>query len=208
MSETAPAPAPNLNVAATGARRTELTSKPYPPDKQDRYAEITRQMIVAENMRINERMSWMIQLHGFLFAALAFAWDKGALRVLVLSVVGICSSLAVGYSVRLAVKAVDRLESEWDERCGDYDGPRVIGWGKKDAWALERFFPLHAPFTLPAILFGTWLLVFLFALIVGERRAPVGTDTSPARGAPVISRPNTPAPPQAPTPPAPRSPAR
>jgi hypothetical protein len=87
------------------ATEIKPTKDAYPPNHLEAYAEITRSLIAQENARLNERTTWLLQLHGLLFAALAFAWGKDSFVILLLSVVGILSSLAIGNGLRWAVKA-------------------------------------------------------------------------------------------------------
>ena len=49
-----------------------------------------RQLVKAENEFINHRLTWLGAFQGLLLAALAFAWDKGDTRwlVVVICVVG------------------------------------------------------------------------------------------------------------------------
>lgn len=193
---------------ATSAPAPVSVPRAYPADKAVEYAQVIREMIYQENLRINERMSWLIQLHGFLFAALAFAWDKGTFLIVLLCGVGVCSSVAIGNSLRWAVVAGDRLEADWENRRGDYDGPPIIGLGKSYGRRIERIPPFHPSHTLPLILCVAWLLVCLAAATRHVVRLPPALEVAPACTAPGTSRPNAPALLPAPTPPAPRSPSR
>jgi hypothetical protein len=136
----------------------------YPPDRLEDYAEITRNLISQENARLNERTTWLLQLHGFLFAALAFAWEKDSFVVLLLSAVGILSSLAIGNSLRWASRAMDDIEEEWNNKGKAYEGPRIIGMSGEKEKFFERKLLLHPPYRLPIILTMSWVAVLLFQI--------------------------------------------
>lgn len=144
----------------------EQGEKVYPPNRLEDYAEVTRHLISQENARLNERTTWLLQLQGLLFAALAFAWGKETFVILLLSVVGILSSLAIGNSLRWATKAIDDIEEEWNSKGkAYYNGPRIIGLSKSEGSFLERKLLLHAPYMLPVIFVAAWVAVLLFQIL-------------------------------------------
>ena len=76
-------------------------------------AAIIRSMIQHENTMVIERTNWMLALEGLLFTALAFAWDKSPVLVLVLSVMGLVSSLSLGVFLQSATRAIFQLQQWW-----------------------------------------------------------------------------------------------
>jgi cellulose synthase/poly-beta-1,6-N-acetylglucosamine synthase-like glycosyltransferase len=111
---------------------------------------VIRELIRLENDALNYRLSWFLTLHGFLFAALAFAWDKGAALILVLCIIGILSSLSVGILLRCGIVAMKRLEEELPTDSRE----RVIGRGYSESPAIIHFFlPWHF---LPILFVGAW----------------------------------------------------
>jgi len=132
------------------------------PDHLEKYAEITRNLIIQENARLNERTTWLLQLQGLLFAALAFAWGKESLLIWLLSGVGILSSLAIGKALHSAIKAIDSIEMEWRSKGIEYKGPRIIGLGRYDAWRFERQVLLLPAYNLPIIFVTAWIIVLWY----------------------------------------------
>lgn len=72
--------------------------------------EIIRALIHDENEMTNHRMNWFLILQGFLFAGIAFAWDKNVGLCLVFSFVGIFSSLSVGILLHFGILAIRNLQ--------------------------------------------------------------------------------------------------
>lgn len=90
--------------------------------------EIVRSMIKSENEFINHRMTWISTFNGFLFASIAFAWDKSWLLVFVLASLGIAVSLLSGTALLAANRAFRELYDWWqNKKPENYDGPDVIG---------------------------------------------------------------------------------
>jgi hypothetical protein len=144
-------------------------------DLLERYADVTRQLVQEENHRINERMTWLVQLEGLLFAAVGFVWGKPDDQriVIALAVLGIFSTAAIFTSLWWAVKAMDDIERDWRDGFGQYYcGPRVIGkgWttvaGPDDARKMkrQRMFLLHPPFAVPSVSFVAWCAVLIIRI--------------------------------------------
>src|SRR5262245_2572475 len=123
---------PNVPISQT----VTYEAVPYPLEKLEEYAKITRDMISWEALRMNERSSWLLQLQGLLFTALAFAWDKNRPLIYVLVGVGICSSCIIGKALVAAVKACATIEDEWRLRGQGYEGPWVSGSRRTKSWTL------------------------------------------------------------------------
>ncbi len=151
----------NLPQASNGSRSLISRSVEYPESRLEQYAEITRNLIAQENLRANERATWLIQLQGLLFTALAFAWKDAHRLVWLLVGLGIFSTLAIGNSLRWTTKAIDSIEDEWSTRGDKYSGPRIIGLGKHDGMRYERW-GLHPQYNLPLIFILGWLVVLIF----------------------------------------------
>lgn len=82
--------------------------------------ELIGELIRQENEMTNHRMNWFLILQGFLFAGIAFAWEKSNGLVVVFSCVGVLSSLSVGVLLYLGIDAIRKLH----EGAGDR---KVIG---------------------------------------------------------------------------------
>jgi hypothetical protein len=145
-------------------------------------AAIIRSMIAHEDDLTNQRMTWLVTLHGFLFAALGFAWKDGKILIPILSTLGITTSLSILYHLYLAHDAIMKLVESWDNRTrGTYKGPDVIGRRttepripaqttkpgttrprKTILWLARLAFPWYS---VPAMLSFAWVLVTLFYLL-------------------------------------------
>ena len=90
-------------------------------------ADVIRDLIHKENEMINHRMNWFLILQGFMFAGIAFAWDKGQALSIVFSSVGMLSALSVGVLLRSGIKAIEHLEQSNSET-----NDAVMGKGKGD----------------------------------------------------------------------------
>ncbi len=120
----------------------------------DSNPEIIGALIRDENEMINHRMNWFLILQGFLFASIAFAWDKGISLSIVFSCVGILSSLSVGVLLRYGILAIKNLE----ESCGNHKQP-IIGRGYKvTPRIIHLFLPWHF---LPYLFAAAWLALIL-----------------------------------------------
>jgi len=69
-----------------------------------------RALIQHENEMTNHRMNWFLVLQGFMFAGIAFAWDKSTALCVVFSIVGILSSISVGILLRYGIQAIRDLD--------------------------------------------------------------------------------------------------
>jgi hypothetical protein len=119
------------------------------------YDDTLRTMIARENDLLNYRTTWMATLHGLLFAALGFAWDKAGATPLiaVFCVLGMAISALSLIGFVAVSMAIHRLYQWWEEhRPADYLGPDIVGLPPKTRWA--------NPWNLLPILFGlAWLAV-------------------------------------------------
>lgn len=119
-------------------------------------SETLRQMIRHECEVTNDRLSYLLTLQGLLFASLGFAWGNARSLILLLSVVGILTSVSILYMLRLAQQAIAGLIKTWDlNRSQNYDGPDVIGIRPRQA--VHRWF--SPSFILPMIFIIAWTIV-------------------------------------------------
>jgi len=123
-------------------------------DRED--AKTVRDMIVHESNLMNQRLTWMMQLNGFLFAALAFAWRDSKQLVPVLAALGISTSMSIMRSLYIAHGVCNALADRWAEnKHPQYQGPGVIGHqtkGRLCSWTLPWF-------SLPFLLALAWFVV-------------------------------------------------
>lgn len=115
--------------------------------------ETIRNLIRHENEMINHRMNWFLVLQGFMFAGLAFAWDKSTALCVVFSIVGALSSVSVGTLLRCGIKAIENLERMKPE------GESVIGKNRDEANKLIHFI---LPWNfIPVLMTLSWILLII-----------------------------------------------
>ncbi|MDX1253381.1 MAG: hypothetical protein IDH49_14240 [Gammaproteobacteria bacterium] len=122
------------------------------------YEATVRDMIKHENELMNHRITWLSTLHGLLFAALGFAWEKSDAQVLVFifSVLGIVISISSITVLRAASGAISDLADWWEnEKPEGYQGPGVIGRRTTKSWQ-KLFYPWNL---LPVLFTFAWLFV-------------------------------------------------
>ena len=112
--------------------------------------ETIRLLIHDENEMINHRMHWFLILQGFMFAGIAFAWEKNSALCVVFSIVGMLSAASVGVLLRYGVLAIQKLE----QSIHDETQP-VLSLGNKETPTIIHFIlPWHF---LPILMVAAWL---------------------------------------------------
>lgn len=138
------------------------------------YANVVRSMISSENELINARMGWLLTVQGFLFAALSFVWSERAGLIFVLAALGVVVAASLGFSMRCAVRALERLAQHWADLAEEwaYAGPPVIGLGPDDLpfWA-HLLLPWRV---IPVALIVAWIVVLLIRLTMSPVGPPAG----------------------------------
>lgn len=127
-------------------------------------AEIIRQMIRHEDDVINQRFTWLCQIQGFLFAALALAWKEPTANqmALILWPLGFIVSVTSWFALKSARKAVANLVRWWDEnKAASYAGPDVFGRRVEPSWR-DYLRPWNI---LPILFCLAWLIVFIIQII-------------------------------------------
>lgn len=140
----------------------------YIATKED--AAIIRTMIDNENRIINDRITWLTTIQGFLFAALGFAWDKNDARavIVIASFLGIGVALASWTSFTISNKARKDLDGWWEtHKPEDYGGPPVIGIRSFDQKTPLKFLirSLRPWRSLPPFFILGWLFVLVAHLV-------------------------------------------
>jgi hypothetical protein len=110
-------------------------------------------------------MTWTSTFNGFLFVALAFAWNKSCSLVFVIAFLGIAVSLFSGVSLLFANKAFRKLYWEWEEdkKPDDYDGPGVIGLPPRYKKGPKTW--LNPWSSVPFCFVLAWFIIFVIRLI-------------------------------------------
>ncbi len=125
-------------------------------------ASTLRTMAAHESEQVNRRLSWLANFQGFLFAALAFAWDKSRSATIVLVLLGAVVAILVFIGLLGATFAVQRIRKHWRENHPkDYVGPDIMG-----------FYPDAAPWSvyiapenlLPLAFLLAWIAILVIRL--------------------------------------------
>lgn len=130
----------------------------------DEATRAVRELMRFETELLNQRVSWLLQIQGLLFAALAFAWNDTSLALLgLLSALGIATAASIAIVLYRFSPAMRSLYAWWSERLTvEQQNVRlVIGYWSPSrgiAWLLR---PWRA---LPIVFVVTWLSVMAIAL--------------------------------------------
>jgi hypothetical protein len=122
-----------------------------------------RSMIEHDNQLLNHRITWFLQINGFLFTAIAIFGSQPGRNVFgtIIGVTGICTCVSVGVALAVGRKAVHDLNSTWQNHLLDKEDEhfRDIGvFGALAGWK-GIFGPWHI---LPYIFGFSWCFVIFF----------------------------------------------
>lgn len=73
------------------------------------YLDVIRNMILHENELINQRLTWLFALQGLLFGAISFLWNTHLFPIVIISLVGIISSISIGYTLARGLNTIKEL---------------------------------------------------------------------------------------------------
>ena len=128
-------------------------------------APVIRELIMHENELVNQRIGWLVQAQGLLFATLAFAWAEAPRALtLVLSVLGTAVALSLWTALRMYSPAVRGRVNWLAERLPEgieLDEVLVIGRRAESRGLGKIMRPWRA---LPMIFVLGWLAVAAIAL--------------------------------------------
>lgn len=128
-------------------------------------ATIIREMIRHEDDVIDQRFTWLCQIQGFLFTALALAWKEPTAHylVLLLCLVGIAVAITTWFALRSAWQGVEKLLKWWDEKVKStgYVGPVVFARRVDDRWTSH----LRPWNILPLIFSLAWGIVLVIKIL-------------------------------------------
>jgi hypothetical protein len=132
-------------------------------DEAREWHAVVREQIRHENELVHQRLTWLIQLQGLLFAALAFAWGKGEALVCLISFLGVGTAVSLWSALRHYGPAVRQLAQWWSvRRPDDFAGPDVIGlWAPSDR--LARW--LRPWRFLPWVFVAAWVFVLAYSAV-------------------------------------------
>ena len=142
-------------------------SKKLTTEEAKEWHQIIRQLIQHENELVNQRIGWLMQIQGLLFAALAFTWndDSTGLRI-ILSSVGFMSSWSVSTAIGMYSPVVQGLNNLWNnnkpkEGEGPTYGP-ISGYAVPSKGFQRMLRPWRA---LPMLFCGAWIAVLIITLL-------------------------------------------
>src|SRR5215831_12840120 len=81
----------------------------------DRLESTVRELIHHENELINQRIGWLVQSEGLLFAALAFSWQRAPRLSYILAAVGIATAVSIGSVTYLYGPAIRNVKKFWED---------------------------------------------------------------------------------------------
>lgn len=136
--------------------------------KLNDYALIIRDMIRHENEITNNRLTWMLVLQGILFVASASFWRIHWLPLLIITILGVVTSISFFYALLLSRKARIYLRSLWKKKIEKQKElveriPPVAG----DAPIQHRFPTLNPWLFLPWVFVSCWVALFLSRILIG-----------------------------------------
>ena len=122
----------------------------------------------------NQRLGWLFTLNGFLFAALAFAWNDSSSvpLVVVLSALGILVALSAAAAEHVTSLAIGNLRELWaQQRIEDRAAP-LTALGSdffETRGGLTRHIPKLYPWrVIPWLLIGAWIALMVVKLVQGR----------------------------------------
>jgi hypothetical protein len=128
-------------------------------DDIDKMAAVLREMARHEDQQKHNRITWLCQLQGFLFASLGFAWGKSDQLTVVLAALGIATALLVFQGTLAASIAHQRIRTWWNrEKPADYSGPDVVGF-YPDRFPLAAH--ISADSLMPLVFVAGWAAVIM-----------------------------------------------
>lgn len=115
-----------------------------------------RDLIKHEDELVNQRIGWLMQVQGLLFAALGFAWGNATFPLIaLLACLGIATALSIWSAISLYSPAVHELREWWKKhRPADaFDGPDIIGLWLPSSYTGKLLRPWRA---MPLIFILAW----------------------------------------------------
>lgn len=131
----------------------------------------TAHQIEREDGQINNRLTWMLTFHGFLFLSAAAVLSQNELEasfrrrfVATVAVVGVVVCVVALCSIRAAVVSLSRIRKGWEtiEDCYSLDKRLVV----RPYGTLSKFDRGHwIAYAIPASIMGGWILVAAFTWV-------------------------------------------
>lgn len=130
-----------------------------PPETLDQYAGIIREMIRHEDDVLDQRITWLCQIQGLLFAALAFVWKEPTAYylILVLCIVGLVVAITTWSALGPIWRGVSDLQKWWKGFSVNYPGPTVYARRGRTGW-LKHFTPWNI---IPLSFSVAWIAVII-----------------------------------------------
>jgi len=130
----------------------------------DRLESAVRELVRHENELITQRIGWLVQAEGLLFAALAFSWDKAPRLPYIFAAVGIATAVSIGSVTYLYGPAVRNVKKFWEDHVPEDRRKHrlVIGLSTPSGRMLKLLHPWRA---LPVIFVAVWIGVVVVRLL-------------------------------------------
>lgn len=141
-------------------------------DSEPKPWEVARKVVEHEDTLVNHRLTWLLSLHGFLFAAYALSattlvsqkQDRGSFLWFVaagVSVIGIVSPLFVRTALQAAFDNLNAVTKWWDDHFGSSLKIGGVAYpnlrGTATTWWSRRF----RPGNLPDLLIAMWSVLLV-----------------------------------------------
>jgi len=82
----------------------------------DEFTKATRELVRYESDLLHQRVTWLLQIQGLLFAALAFAWKESSIILTsLLAGLGMTTAVSIWFALSLYSPAVRGLQARWEE---------------------------------------------------------------------------------------------
>ena len=130
----------------------------------DEATKVVRELIRYESDLLHQRLTWLLQIQGLLFAALAFAWNARSKPLIILfCALGMATAVSIALALRLYSPAVRSLQDWWSERLTQQQRHYrlVIGYRSPSRGLTWLLRPWRA---LPSVFIVAWLFVLATVL--------------------------------------------
>lgn len=132
---------------------------------------IVRSMLQHEDTLRDQRLSWLLTLNGFLFAALSFAWRSSVALALILAGVGIAVAGSSWATLRVSELAFDTLRRQV---AADPSAAPVSALTSEDIKQSRKWLDRQLPnfYTwnvIPLVLLAAWMAVVVVRVVLWLR---------------------------------------
>jgi hypothetical protein len=139
-------------------------TEPLTEDQADDATKSARELIRSESDLLHQRVTWLLQIQGLLFAALAFAWNVKSTQLVVLfCVLGIATAVSIATALHLYSPAVRQIQGWWTGLLSPAQRRhrRIIGYDSRSRGLKWLLRPWRS---LPYVFVVAWVFVLVTSL--------------------------------------------